>query len=30
MKNNNCKPKEFAELINISARTLQRWDIEGN
>ncbi len=29
MKNNNCKPKEFAELINISARTLQRWDIEG-
>ncbi len=29
MKNNNYKPKEFAELINISVRTLQRWDIEG-
>ncbi len=29
MKNNNYKPKEFAELINISVRTLQRWDVEG-
>lgn len=28
MKNNNYKPKEFAELINISVRTLQRWDVE--
>lgn len=29
MKNKNYKPKEFAELINISVRTLQRWDVEG-
>ncbi|RDY23883.1 IS607 family transposase [Romboutsia maritimum] len=29
MNNNNYKPKEFAELINISVRTLQRWDVEG-
>lgn len=29
MKNNNYKPNEFAELINISVRTLQRWDNEG-
>lgn len=29
LKNNNYKPKEFAELINISVRTLQRWDVEG-
>lgn len=29
MKNNNYKPKEFAELINISVRTLQRQDVEG-
>lgn len=29
MKNNNYKPNEFAELINISVRTLQRWDVEG-
>lgn len=29
MKNNNYKPKEFAELINISVRTVQRWDVEG-
>ena len=26
MKNNNYKPCEFAELINVSIRTLQRWD----
>ena len=29
MKNNSYKPKEFAELINVSVRTLQRWDVEG-
>lgn len=29
MKNNNYKPNEFAELLNISIRTLQRWDNEG-
>lgn len=29
MKNNNYKPNEFAELLNISVRTLQRWDNEG-
>lgn len=29
MKNNNYKPNEFAELINVSVRTLQRWDNEG-
>lgn len=29
MKNNNYKPSEFAELINVSVRTLQRWDNEG-
>ena len=29
MKNNNYKPNEFAELINVSVRTLQRWDVEG-
>ena len=23
------KPKEFAELINVSVKTLQRWDNEG-
>lgn len=23
------KPKEFAEMINVSVRTLQRWDYEG-
>lgn len=23
------KPKEFAEIINVSVRTLQRWDNEG-
>ncbi len=28
MKNNNYKPNEFAELINVSVRTLQRWDVE--
>ena len=25
----NYKPKEFAELLNISVKTLQRWDREG-
>ena len=25
----NYKPKEFAELLNVSAKTLQRWDMEG-
>lgn len=29
MSNNNYKPYEFAELINVSVRTLQRWDVEG-
>lgn len=29
LKNNNYKPNEFAELINVSVRTLQRWDNEG-
>ena len=29
LKNNNYKPHEFAELINVSVRTLQRWDVEG-
>ncbi|XJV97453.1 MerR family transcriptional regulator [Haloimpatiens lingqiaonensis] len=28
MKNNNYKPNEFVELINVSIRTLQRWDNE--
>ena len=28
-KNNNYKSNEFAELINVSVRTLQRWDNEG-
>lgn len=28
MKNNNYKPNEFAELINVAVRTLQRWDNE--
>ena len=23
------KPKEFAELLNVSVKTLQRWDREG-
>uniref|UniRef100_UPI0026140C8E MerR family transcriptional regulator n=1 Tax=Peptacetobacter sp. TaxID=2991975 RepID=UPI0026140C8E len=26
MGNNNYKPKEFAELISILVKTLQRWD----
>ncbi len=26
MGNNNYKPKEFAELIGVSVKTLQRWD----
>ncbi|MGL5380442.1 IS607 family transposase [Clostridium sp.] len=29
MKNSNYKPYEFAELLNISVKTLQRWDREG-
>ena len=29
LKNNNYKPNEFAELLNVSVRTLQRWDNEG-
>ena len=29
LKNNNYKTGEFAELINVSVRTLQRWDNEG-
>ena len=29
LKNNNYKPKEFAKLINVSVRTLQRWDNRG-
>lgn len=28
-QNTNYKPKEFAELINVSVKTLQRWDREG-
>ena len=27
--NKNYKPKDFAELIGISVKTLQRWDREG-
>jgi Predicted site-specific integrase-resolvase len=26
---NNYKPQEFAEMIGISVKTLQRWDREG-
>ncbi len=29
LKNNDYKPNEFAELINVSVRTLQRRDVEG-
>lgn len=29
MNNKNYKPKEFAELLNVSVKTLQRWDREG-
>ena len=29
MKNNNYKLNEFAELLNVSVRTLQRWDNDG-
>jgi len=25
----NYKPKDFAELLNVSVKTLQRWDKEG-
>ena len=25
----NYKPKEFVELLNVSVKTLQRWDREG-
>lgn len=26
---NNYKPKEFAEMLNVSVKTLQRWDRDG-
>ena len=26
----NYKPKDFAELLGVSVKTLQRWDREGN
>ena len=26
---NNYKPKDFSELLNVSVKTLQRWDREG-
>ena len=29
MNNKNYKPKEFAALLNVSVKTLQRWDREG-
>ena len=29
MKNKIYKPKEFAELLNVTVTTLQRWDREG-
>ena len=29
MRNDHYKPKEFAEFINVSVKTLQRWDREG-
>ncbi|MGL5327715.1 MAG: MerR family transcriptional regulator, partial [Peptostreptococcaceae bacterium] len=29
MNNSNYKPHEFSELLNISVKTLQRWDREG-
>ncbi|WP_297522807.1 MerR family DNA-binding transcriptional regulator [uncultured Clostridium sp.] len=29
MKNNNYKLNEFAELLNVSVRTLLRWDNDG-
>ena len=29
LNDNNYKPHEFAELLNISVKTLQRWDREG-
>lgn len=29
MSNEHYKPKEFAELLNVSFKTLQRWDREG-
>ncbi|MBC2468193.1 IS607 family transposase, partial [Clostridium saccharobutylicum] len=25
----NYKPSDFAELLNVSVKTLQRWDREG-
>lgn len=25
----NCQPKDFAELLSASVKTLQRWDREG-
>ena len=27
--NTNYKPKDFAELLGVSVKTLQRWDREG-
>ena len=29
MENKIYKPKEFAELLGVSVRTLQRWDKKG-
>lgn len=29
MNNRNYKPSEFAKLLNVSVKTLQRWDREG-
>ncbi len=29
MTNNNYKPKDFADLLNVSVKTLQRWDRDG-
>lgn len=29
MKNNNYKPSEFTEFLNVSIGTLQRWDNDG-
>lgn len=29
LNNTNYKPKDFAELLGISVKTLQRWDREG-
>ena len=29
LNNTNYKPKDFAELLGVSVKTLQRWDREG-